>query len=219
MIAMTRFPYFLLLPLAACSTYIEEEASRNYAPIYEEPAPMTAMASGSIYHQGARGLFVNDSRATRVGDVLTVQFSERFQASKTQTANASRTTSYEVELPALLTGGFDAGELGHSAAQSFAGKGGAAQSNSFTGRVSVSVVRVLPNGHLEVMGQKRLTLNNGNEYVRLTGVVRPEDISADNIVSSDRIAHADIFYVGAGDTADTGRKGWLGRAIGTVSPL
>ena len=69
------------------------------------------------------------------------------------------------------------------------------------------------------MGQKRLTLNNGNEYVRLTGVVRPEDIGPDNVVVSDRIAHADIRYLGAGDVADTGRKGWLGKALSTVSPL
>ena len=55
--------------------------------------------------------------------------------------------------------------------------------------------------------------------MRLTGVIRPEDIGPDNVVSSDRVAHADISYVGAGDIADTGRKGWLNRALTTVSPL
>jgi flagellar L-ring protein precursor FlgH len=69
------------------------------------------------------------------------------------------------------------------------------------------------------MGQKRLTLNNGNEYVRMTGIVRPEDIGPDNVVSSDRVAHADIQYVGAGDTADTARRGWLSRAVDVVNPL
>jgi flagellar L-ring protein FlgH len=208
-----------LVPLAACSTYIEEETSRNFAPLYDEAPAYVPPPSGAIFHQNARGLFVNDRRASRVGDVLTVQLSERFQASKSQSANAGRTSSFDITLPTALIGGFDNASLGSESSQSFNGRGAAAQSNSLSGRVSVSVMRVLPNGHLEVMGQKRLTLNNGQEYVRLTGVIRPEDIGPDNVVSSDRVAHADISYVGAGDVADTGRKGWLNRALTTVSPL
>jgi flagellar L-ring protein precursor FlgH len=208
-----------LLPLAACATYIEEETSRNFAPLYDEAPAYTPPSSGAIFHQNARGLFVNDRRASRVGDVLTVQLTERFQASKSQSARAGRSSSFEMTLPTALIGGFDNASLGSDASQSFSGNGAAAQSNSLSGRVSVSVMRVLPNGHLEVMGQKRLTLNNGQEYVRLTGVIRPEDIGPDNVVSSDRVAHADISYVGAGDVADTGRKGWLNRALTTVSPL
>ena len=210
---------FLVLPLCACATYVEDKAILNFTPIHTEAQPFAPTVTGGIYHQGARGLFVNDSRANVVGDVLTVQFSERFQATKSQSANASKSSSSEMTLPSLLVGDFDNAKLGSDSSESFSGRGGAAQSNSFTGRLSVSVVRVLPNGHLEVMGQKRLTLNNGNEYVRLTGIVRPEDISADNVVSSDRVAHADIRYVGAGDTADTGRKGWLAKAVSAVNPL
>jgi flagellar L-ring protein FlgH len=218
--AMTRiFRLSFLLPLAACATQIEDKISLDYAPAYTEAAAFAPTATGGIYHQGAKGLFVNDRRAAAVGDVLTVQFSERFQATKSQSANASKSSSFEMELPGILVGDFDNASLGTSTDQGFSGRGGAAQSNSFTGRLSVSVVRVLPNGHLEIMGQKRLTLNNGNEYVRLTGIVRPEDIGADNVVSSDRVAHADIRYVGAGDTADTARKGWLSRAVDVVSPL
>lgn len=216
---MTRAILALILPIAACSTYVEDRASANYEPIYvAAPAP-SATPSGSIYFDGARGLFAGDRRAAAVGDVLTVQFVERFQASKSQSANAGRNSSFEARLPTALTGGFDAGELSSSTRETFSGRGGAAQSNSFTGRLSVSVVRVMPNGHLEIMGQKRLTLNNGNEYVRLTGIVRPEDIGPDNVISSDRIAHADIRYVGAGDTADTARRGWLSRAVTVANPL
>lgn len=209
----------LLLPLGACATYVEDRASANYEPVYVEAPEPAAMPTGSIYYQGSRGLFASDRRAAGIGDVLTVQFIERFQASKSQSANAGRNASFEMELPPLLAGGFDSARLGSSTSESFGGRGGAAQSNSFTGRLSVSVVRVLANGHLEIMGQKRLTLNNGNEYVRLTGVVRPEDISADNVVMSDRVAHADIRYLGAGDTADTARRGWFSKAVTTVNPL
>lgn len=119
----------------------------------------------------------------------------------------------------MLTGGLDDGKLTNSTNQSFKGSGGAAQSNSLTGRLSVIVARVFPNGTLEIIGQKKLTLNNGNEYVRLTGIVRPEDISAQNVILSERIAHADIRYVGAGDVADTARPGWLRRFLATASPL
>jgi flagellar L-ring protein precursor FlgH len=207
-------------PLAACATYIEDRTAAEFAPVYEETVGFVAApVTGGIYAAGSGGLFVSDRKAAAVGDVLTVQFTERFQATKSQAARGARSSSYEIDLPDLLTGGFDDGELTNGTDQSFAGSGGAAQSNSFTGRLTVSVVRVLPNGHLEIMGQKRLTLNNGNEFVRLTGVVRPEDIGPDNVVLSDRVAHADIRYVGAGDPADTARPGWLRRGLAVVSPL
>ena len=102
---------------------------------------------------------------------------------------------------------------------SFSGTGSASQSNSLTGKLSVTIVRVFDNGNLEIMGQKKLTLNNGNEYIRLSGVIRPEDISATNEVSSHRIAHAEISYTGAGDIHDSSQQGWLGRTLRTISPF
>ena len=69
------------------------------------------------------------------------------------------------------------------------------------------------------MGQKMITLNNGNEYVRLRGVIRPEDISAGNAILSSQIADAKITYTGAGQVADTGQMGWLSRILRAVSPL
>lgn len=209
----------LVLPVAGCATYIEEKVSRDYDPITAAPAMFAPTATGSIYRDGSRGLFVNDRRAANVGDVLTVQFTERFQATKSQSANASKSSDYSATLPTLFASSDDSASLSHGTDQSFAGRGGAAQSNSLTGRLAVQVVKILPNGHLEIMGQKRLTLNNGNEYVRLTGVVRPDDINSENVVLSDRVAHADIRYTGAGDTADTARRGWLARAATVVSPL
>lgn len=207
--------------LSACAAQIEEKISENYDPVYpvEMPTPTDEMATGGIYTASSAGLFVSDRRAANVGDILTVQFTEKFAASKSQSASGSRTNEYEMDLPDVLTGGFDDGRLTNGTDQSFAGRGAAQQSNSLTGFMSVSVVREMPGGMLEVMGQKRLTLNNGREYIRLTGVVRPEDIGPDNVVRSDRIAHADIQYVGAGDTHDTAKPGWLRRGLATVSPL
>ena len=207
--------------LAGCATQMQEHESQMFAPVYPVPeVPFErAMPTGGIYSDGARGMFAADRRAAQVGDVLTVDFSERFSARKTQSAGNSRSSSYDLDLPDVLGIGIADGAFSSGSSSRFNGSGSAAQSNSLTGRVSVTVVRVQSNGNLEIMGQKQLTLNNGREYIRLTGVVRPMDISAGNVVSSDRIAHAAIQYVGAGDTHDTGRQGWLHRTATAVSPF
>ncbi|MFQ6774996.1 flagellar basal body L-ring protein FlgH [Cereibacter sphaeroides] len=218
---MSLITLALLLAPAACSTYVEDRASEAWAPVYpvEEAGRLDSPPTGGIYSSTSRGLFVSDRRAARVGDIVTVDFDEKFSASKSQSASGSRKSDYAIDLPDALTLGLDDGVLDNSTDQGFSGKGAASQSNSLRGRMSVSVTRVLPGGNLEIMGQKLLTLNNGNEYVRLKGVVRPEDIGPDNVVTSDRIAHAEIKYIGAGDTADTAKPGWLRRGLSVVSPL
>ena len=157
-----------------------------------------------------------------VGDIITVAFSESFQATKSQNAATSRTLDSSVTLPNALNllipnGNFlgsqrTAAELSANltagSANKFAGSGTSAQSNSLTGQVSVHVVRVFQNGNLEILGQKKLTLNNGDEYIRVHGIVRPQDIDAKNTVSSDRIANANIQYIGAGDIAASTKKGY-----------
>ncbi|NIY70861.1 flagellar basal body L-ring protein FlgH [Marivivens donghaensis] len=205
----------------ACSTYVQEVESQNYEPVYlQEPMYQAErQPTGSIYSTSAQGLFVQDRRAAQIGDVLTVELSERFTASQSLTATSARSSSYQMDLPNILTGGFDDALLTNGTTQSFNGNGSANQSNSLRGRMTVQVVRQLPGGMLEIMGEKRLTLNSGAEYIRITGVVRPEDIGPDNVVPSDRIANARIEYVGAGDSADAARPGWLRRGLNTVSPL
>ena len=77
----------------------------------------------------------------------------------------------------------------------------------------------MDNGNKEILGQKKLNLNNGDEYIRISGIVRPEDISASNLIASNRIADAQITYVGAGEVADSSRQGWLSRLMRQVSPF
>jgi len=164
-----------------------------------------------------------DRRARAVGDILTVSLSEAFSATKAQTASSSKNDSFDVTmplgLPNALTGGFTAGQLTSGTARSFAGAGAAAQSNSVSGFLSVTVMRVFDNGNMEIAGQKQLNLNNGDEYVRLTGIVRPQDITASNMILSNRIADAQITYVGAGDVADSSKQGWLSRTLRAIAPF
>ena len=133
-------------------------------------SPDTRQKTGAIYQADQGGLFSKDRRARKVGDILTVDFNEVFAATKAQTAASAKSDSFDltlpVALPNILTGGLAAvGDANNSltsgTTQSFSGSGNAAQSNSLTGRLSVTVVRIFDNGNLGILGQKELTLNNG----------------------------------------------------------
>ena len=219
----------LVLGLSACSTYIEDRASSEFEPVFPsvELAADNSNKTGAIYQQGQSGLFSADRRARKVGDILTVDFNEVFAATKAQSAASSKADSFElglpVGLPNILTGGLAKGKaenaLTASTAQSFNGSGNAGLSNSLTGRLAVTVVRIFKNGHMGILGQKELTLNNGKEYIRVSGIVRPEDISAGNTVPSNRLADAQISYTGAGNIADSSKPGWLSRTMRAISPF
>ena len=226
---MSIFIFSGLLALGGCSTYVEDVESNFFEPVFPAAEMMsnTSEKTGSIFQAGQGGLFSSDRRARRVGDILTVDFNEVFAATKAQTAASAKSDSFDVTLPDVLpniiTGGLGNGKAGNSMAagttRSFSGSGNAAQSNSLTGRLSVTIVRVFDNGNMGVLGQKELTLNNGKEYIRLSGIVRPEDISPSNTVSSNLLADAQISYTGAGQLADSSNPGWLSRALRTVSPF
>ncbi len=103
--------------------------------------------------------------------------------------------------------------LGASATSSdgFAGKGDSSQSNSLSGDISVTVAQVLPNGNLIVRGEKSLKLNQGKEFVQISGIVRPVDILSDNTVLSTQLADAHIAYSGQGAVNDSNTMGWMAR--------
>ena len=223
---MVKYFVLICLVLTACDTYVEEQRSVEFEPIYLEPVEQeTAQLDfGGIYKKDKGNLFAMEARAHRVGDILTVSFTESFQATKSQNAATSRTSENSVTLPTVMGSILpnslgNSAELGSSGESTFSGSGSTNQSNSLTGLISVHVVRVYLNGNLEILGQKKLTLNNGDEYIRVSGIVRPSDISSDNVVQSDRIANADINYVGAGDTARTGKKGWYTKMLDTINPI
>lgn len=209
--------------ISGCSPQVEDAVSRDYQPIYPMSSDVSdKLPDGSIYSTQAAGLFATDRRASKIGDILTVSFAESFQATKSQNAATSKSSSNKISLPGIIPGSDlerISNALTSSSDRSFTGSGSTAQSNSLTGQISVHVVRVLPGGNLEILGQKRLVLNKGDEYIRVSGVVRPEDISADNVILSDRIASANIQYIGAGDIADPANQGWLNGVLTAISPI
>ena len=216
---MIRFLISSCIVLASCGSYVEDRRSSQYEPLYLEidEVQTSEPSFGSIYQKDKGSLFAMEGRASRVGDILTVAFTESFQATKSQNASTSKSSTSSVTLPTALP---PIGELFSTGGDnSFSGSGSTAQSNSLSGSLSVHVVRVFGNGNLEILGQKNLVLNNGDEYIRVSGIVRPRDISAANVVQSDRIANAEINYIGAGDIARTGKKGWYTKLIETISPI
>ena len=226
---MDKIALAFLIALAGCAQYNADSVSSEFEPMYPQDMPLVERdnRSGTIFNAANGNLFSMESKAQMVGDIITIEFAESFQATKSQNAATSRSLDNQVTLPGIMDlitpSGTSAADLSTKLAagseNSFAGSGSSAQSNSLTGQVSVHVVRVFRNGNLEILGQKKLTLNNGDEYIRVHGIVRPQDIDANNVVSSDRIANANIQYIGAGDIAASGKKGWYSKMLDNVNPL
>jgi flagellar L-ring protein precursor FlgH len=211
----------LVIMLSGCAQHNADRVSIDFEPMYPQEMPLveTNNRSGTIFNATRGNLFSMESRAQMVGDIITVQFAESFQATKSQNAATAKSNDSSISLPTALGTPELSTKLGSSLANTFSGSGSSAQSNSLNGHVSVHVVRVFQNGNLEILGQKKLTLNNGDEYIRVHGIVRPKDINEKNIVSSDRIANANIQYIGAGDIAASGKKGWYSKILDTINPL
>lgn len=195
------------------------------APVDYTPAPPPAAdraaGNGAIF-QAAAGYtaLTSGARAGAIGDVLTIALVERMAATKTASQNSGRDGSFGLSPPA--TGPFalfGASDVNIGGAQSFKGQGTAAQSNALSGEVSVIVAAVYSNGTMLVRGEKQLTLNRGDETVRISGIVRTVDIGPDNRVASTRIADARIAYTGKGEVARASRQGWLQRFFSAVSPF
>lgn len=231
---------FIILILSSCSSYVENKKSVDFEPIHKEIVfqKEDTTIDGSIYNSTSSGFFAGDRRAKSVGDILTVSLNESLSASKSTTNTTSKTDTFGVTLPPLVfnqnpvvnagtsilgagkgTDSLTAADLAAGAAQSFAGAGTAAQTNTLTGSMTVTIIKVYPNGNLEIKGQKKLVLNDGSEFLRLSGIVRPEDIAANNTISSSNIADARITYTNAGVYADSTQPGWLSRIFRQVTPF
>ncbi len=185
------------------------------------PAPPAAAPTGSIFQvaEGYAALY-EGTRARRVGDPLTIVLVERTVASKSASSKLDSGGGASITPPATgrlaLFANTDATISGK---RNFGGTGAADQSNTLSGEVSVTVSQVLPNGTMLVQGQKRVTLNRGDEFVQIKGLIRVADIDADNRVPSTRVADAQIAYTGKGDVARASRQGWFGRFFSVVSPF
>ncbi len=203
-----------LLPLlSGCESQaiLVKKDDAYFAPPTTEAPPPADGRAGGVFETGYNWSLTADRRAYRVGDILTVILEESTQSSKQAKTNFGKSNTVDIGAPTIfghtkdkLSGSIDAN-------RDFDGSATSQQQNSLRGEITVSVHAVQPNGILEIRGEKWLTLNQGDEYIRLSGLVRADDIQNDNSVSSQRIADARISYAGRGALSDANAAGWLTR--------
>ncbi|MBT8439375.1 MAG: flagellar basal body L-ring protein FlgH [Gammaproteobacteria bacterium] len=200
--------------LVSCAT--PKRGDPEYAPVMPVSQAGPVQHNDSIYQSGSAWLLLEDIKPRRVGDMLTVTLQEQTDAKKKAETDTTQSTSNIITPPTLLGGavthhGREVFETQVSSEHAFDGGGQSKQSNSLTGNVTVTVVQVLANGNLVVQGEKWININQGEEYIRLRGIVRPSDISPDNTISSIRVANAQIQYSGDSYLADSNEPGWLSK--------
>ena len=209
--------YLLIALLSGCASaplLSERPDDPDFAPVPTQLLMPPQLQGGSIYNANYGLQLFGDKNARRVGDIITVNLNERTSSKKNAKTSTEKTDGMTLGAPTL--GAFGTTTLtdlsaSANATRSFEGSGGTNQSNSLNGSIAVTVAQVLPNGILKVRGEKWLTLTTGKEYIRLTGLLRPEDIQLDNSVSSQKLADARITYSGTGEIAQANAQGWLSR--------
>jgi flagellar L-ring protein precursor FlgH len=179
-----------------------------------EPAP--APTNGAIYQVGRDVALFENPVARHVGDIVTISLNESTAAKKSATTTTTKNTNNTLPGMSLLGSpvtihGTPVLSNNINDSSKFSGEGDSAQSNSLTGFITTTVIRVLPNGNLLIRGEKQIWINQGSEYVRLEGVIRPIDLSPDNSIDSHKVAGARISYGGKGALADVNAQGWLSR--------
>ena len=178
--------------------------------------PPTPRTEGAIYQAGQQMELFSDLKARRVGDVLTIVLNEATNASKSATTTTAKTTTVANSAPTIFgqsmtVRGRPILSTTLNGSDAFSGAGSSAQSNSLAGSLTVTVIDVQANGNLVVQGDKTLKLNQGDEFVHISGVVRSADIATNNTVTSDKLADARISYSGKGVVDSSNRMGWLAR--------
>lgn len=216
---------FCLIILTGCMSN-EPKRDPAFAAVRPVAVPEEAKADGTIFNAGTNISLFEDYRARRVGDILTVRLEEQTDAEKETETIIKKNNSNGIANPTVfgttpqfdLPGDFPLANTKDNNLQfdlesnhNFKGQGDSDQSNKLSGDISVSVVEVLPNGNMVIRGEKVISINQGNEYLRISGMISPRDIDANNSISSKRVADAQIAYVGDGPTNDANVVGWLSR--------
>jgi flagellar L-ring protein FlgH len=190
----------------------------------KSPGQSAEPASGSLWVSGSsRSNLFRDFKACNINDVVTIRVLETTQADVSADSKNSKNSQTTLgfdglfgmekkikELPNMVSG------KGSSA---FEGKGSTTRATTLQTALTARVTDVLPNGFLVVEGMREVRVNNENQTVYLTGVVRPEDISRDNVVASSAVAQMAVRVHGRGAVSQPLKPGWLYRILNGVLPF
>lgn len=199
------------------------------APLAPAPPP----EPGSLWTTRASEGFLTDHRARNVGDIVTILVAETSSSGTTASTTTGKTMSSKLGILSLLglsqtfnsfqdqnAPADNAGNLIYATGDfSNKGAGNTARNNSFNASIPAQVVQVLPNNNLVVRGTRNIKVNNENQIMAITGIVRPKDINRDNQVSSTQLAEAKMEITGVGVVADKQKVGWLSRIIDAIWPF
>ncbi|MFW6386609.1 MAG: flagellar basal body L-ring protein FlgH [Bacillota bacterium] len=174
-------------------------------PVFAEEGSLYSEESGEIY---------SDRPEYEEGDIITIDIEEDSNA--IQSANTSTSQSSEIEAEAG-TGLFDFLQgLGFGYSDSGDSDGETERSGTLEADITTEITRILDTGNYRIEGTKNIKINGEDQEVKLSGVIRPEDVSLDNSVDSEKIADVDIEYSGRGVVADKQRAGLLERLFNWI---
>ncbi len=185
-----------LLTLTGCA-FTPSPIVHQPMAVHSPTAKPQREMNGAIFQSSSYRPLFEDVKGRLVGDILTIAISENTSAGKAAANSGSKSGAASFAAPIVL--GIPAATLGKAgisttSATNFAEKGAASASNTFTGTIAVTVIDVLPNGNLVVSGEKQIAFDKGDEYVRFSGVVNPQTVTAGNIVASTQVANARFEY-------------------------
>ena len=194
----------------------------------EPPAPYMVQAAepnGSIYQPTVYGNYplFEDRRPRNIGDIVTIIIQEKTNAQKRVATSTERTGDASLgwgAVPSILPGNVSPDqEFNVAGGNAMEGEGSTRADNLFTGTLTTTVVGVLPNGNLQIAGDKQIAINRGSEYLRFSGVVDPRSITGNNTVASTQVADAKIEFRSKGVMDEVQTMGWLQRFFLNISPF
>ncbi|KUJ71607.1 flagellar basal body L-ring protein FlgH [Thiomicrospira sp. WB1] len=222
--------------MAGCSSTPERLEKFSYEPSFPvNTAQQEGPQNGSLYQTANSMSLFNDARAHRIGDIITINLDESFDAQKKDQAQYDKTNQQDFgittpvnifgqALTSPITAPFAAGNptgigIGYGSNGSFSGNANVKQNSDLTGSIAVTVVEVSPNGNLVVRGEKWITVHDGSEVIRFAGIIRPQDISPENTVASNKVADARVIYKDVGMSGDTNRPGVVTKGLNKYWPF
>ncbi len=188
-------------------------------------APLSAQ---SLWKESSSQSMVADKRARAVGDILTIQVQESNSVTKDNSTSTAKKSGVDASIASflfgpgasgLLTKGGQFPSLKLEGKSDFTGGGKINNTENMNTRIAVRVVDVLPNGNLVLEGNRQTSFAGETQDAILRGVVRGEDVAANNVVFSYNVANATIRFVSKGAITDSQKKGWFTRVWDKVTPF
>ena len=170
-------------------------------------------ADGSLWSDNAADMY-KDRPEYEIGDIITVVIQE--DANAVQSANTSTSQESEIEAGSGI-GIFDfIKAFGLSFSDGGSANGQTERSGTLQADITTQISEVMSNGNLKILGLKKIKINGEEQIIKLSGIIRPEDITIDNTISSKKVAEARIEYEGKGIVADKQNPGLIERIFNFI---